>query len=194
MSRGRTLVVTGVLVLVVVATVGRTWATGTADDAVLGSSAVSATGGQAAPGALALVLAAAAAVVAALITRPVIRRIVLGIGALAAAGATAIILRVLADPEGVLGPIAAKAVGRSGALAVRAQTTGWVEAALAATVTLTVLLLLSLWSAHRWGATSRTYDADADTVAGARGERVRSDWDALSAGHDPTDVPDAPRT
>ena len=83
MSRGRTLVVTGVLVLVVVATVGRTWATGTADDAVLGSSVVSATGGQAAPGALALVLAAAAAVVAALITRPVIRRIVLGIGALA---------------------------------------------------------------------------------------------------------------
>ena len=98
------------------------------------------------------------------------------------------------DPEGVLGPIAAKAVGRSGALAVRAQTTGWVEAALAATVTLTVLLLLSLWSAHRWGATSRTYDADDDTVAGARGERVRSDWDALSSGHDPTDVPDAPRT
>ena len=72
MSRGRTLVVTGVLVLVVVAAVGRTWATGTADDAVLGSSAVSATGGQAAPGALAHVLPAAAAVVAALTTCPTI--------------------------------------------------------------------------------------------------------------------------
>jgi hypothetical protein len=108
-------------------------------------------------------------------------------------------VRVILDPEGVLGPVAASRVGRTGSVETVAEPTAWPYLALLGCAVALLGLVGALVGLRRWGGPSRRYDAPqassggAGDVAGPRGERVTSDWDALSAGRDPTDVgPDAP--
>ena len=98
---------------------------GSVDDAVLGTTTISATGAEVAPGLSAVALAVAAASIA-LVAAGRLTRLVAVVGyaacLLLAAGLTT---RVLVDPDGALGPVAASRVGRTGTLDTVADPTAW---------------------------------------------------------------------
>ncbi len=167
----------------------RPWVSGVVDDAVLGST-VTATGAEVAPGLSAVALAVAAAAIA-VVAAGRIARVVAVLGYAACLLLAAVLtVRVLLDPSGVLGPVAASRVGRTGSVETTAHPTVWPWLALASVVVCAVGLLGALGGLRRWGGPSARYEvprADDTHVAGSRGERVGSDWDELSAGRDPTD-------
>jgi uncharacterized membrane protein (TIGR02234 family) len=169
----------------------RPWVTGAVDDAVLGATRISATGAEVAPGLSAVALAIAAAAVAVVATGRVARTIALVVWGACLAVAAGLTVRVLLDPSGALGPVAAARVGRTGAVENVAHPTAWPWVALAAVAVALLALVLAVVGARRWGGPSRRYEAPGAAeghVAGPRGERVTSAWDELSAGRDPTDV------
>ena len=169
----------------------RPWVTGAVDDAVLGATRISATGAEVAPGLTAVALAIGAAAIAVVAAGRVARAVALVAYALCLAVAAALAVRVLLDPEGVLGPVAASRVGRTGSVETVADATAWPWVALAACVIALLGLVGALLGLRRWGGPPQRYEAPAagtSDVAGPRGERVASDWDELSAGRDPTDV------
>lgn len=171
----------------------RPWVSGTVADAVLGGSRVEATGSEVAPGLSAIALAVAAATVAVVAAGRVGRTValVLWAGCLVVAGALTV--RVLADPSGALGPVAATRVGRTGTVEAVASATAMPWVALLGVLVAALALGCALVGARRWAGPSRRYEAPGAAeghVAGRRGERVTSDWDDLSAGRDPTDVGD----
>ena len=173
----------------------RPWVTGAVDD-VLGGARISATGAEVAPGLTAVALAIGAAAIAIVAAGRVARVIAVVAYALCVFVAAALAVRVLLDPEGVLGPVAASRVGRTGSVDTVAQATIWPWVALLACVVALLGLAGAVVGIRRWGGPSQRYEVPAGTaadVAGPRGERVASDWDELSAGRDPTDVgPDGP--
>ncbi len=195
----------GAGLIVVVAAGTRTWLTGTTSDAVLGASTVTASGSQAAPGAVPLALVVVAAVVAAMVAGARARRAVAVLAVLAALGSVAVTARTLLDPAAVLGPLAATAAGRSGSLTLAASAGPAAVTGLLGALLLLVVGILTVRSVGRWPRPSGRYDVPADDAtsssgpatevgSGARGERTRTTWDALSAGQDPTDVPSEPST
>lgn len=173
----------------------RPWVTGAVDDAVLGATRISATGSEVAPGLSAVALAIAAAAIAVVAAGRIARVIAAAAWAACVAIAALLAVRVLLDPQGVLGPVAASRVGRTGSVDAVADPTAWPWAALAACVVALLGLVGAAVGMRRWGGPSQRYEvpeASAADAAGPRGERVASDWDELSAGRDPTDVgPDA---
>jgi len=174
----------------------RPWVTGAVDDAVLGATRISATGAEVAPGLTAAALAIGAAAIAVVAAGRIARVVAVVAYAACVAIAAALAVRVLLDPEGVLGPVAAARVGRTGSVETVAEPTAWPWVALAGCLVALLGLAGAVVGMRRWGGPSSRYEAPegaAGDVAGPRGERVASDWDELSAGRDPTDVgPDAP--
>ena len=192
----------GVVVLLALAGAGfllvsafRPWVTGAVDDAVLGATRISATGAEVAPGLTAVALAIAAAAIAVVAAGRIARVVAAVAYAGCLAVAVALAVRVLLDPEGVLGPLGAARVGRTGSVETVADPTAWPWVALLACAVALLGLVGAVVGMRRWGGPSRRYEVTDDTApdtAGPRGERVSSDWDELSAGRDPTDVgPDA---
>ncbi|MFL6150760.1 MAG: Trp biosynthesis-associated membrane protein, partial [Ornithinibacter sp.] len=116
--------------------------------------------------------------------------------AVCVAVAVGLAVRVLLDPAGVLGPVAASRVGRTGSVETVADATIWPWVALVACAIALAGLAGALVGMRRWGGPTQRYevpDGSTGVAAGPRGERVASDWDELSSGRDPTDVgPDAP--
>lgn len=174
----------------------RPWVTGAVDDAVLGAIRISATGAEVAPGLTAVALAIAAAAIAVVAAGRIARVVAVAAYAVCVAVAAALAVRVLLDPDGVLGPVAASRVGRSGSVETVADATIWPWLALLACAVALLGLAGAVVGMRRWGGPSQRYEVRegaAGDVAGPRGERVASDWDELSAGRDPTDVgPDGP--
>jgi uncharacterized membrane protein (TIGR02234 family) len=174
----------------------RPWVTGSVDDAVLGAIRISATGAEVAPGLTAVALAIAAAAIAVVAAGRIARVVAVAAYAVCVAVAAALAVRVLLDPDGVLGPVAASRVGRSGSVETVADATIWPWLALLACAVALLGLAGAVVGMRRWGGPSQRYEVRegaAGDAAGPRGERVASDWDELSAGRDPTDVgPDAP--
>ena len=174
----------------------RPWVTGAVDDAVLGATRISATGSEVAPGLTAVALAIAAAAIAVVAAGRIARVVAVVAYAVCLAVAAGLAVRVIADPNGVLGPVGASRVGRTGSVETVASTTAWPWVALLASGVALLGLVGAVAGIRRWGGPSARYDAPGGTasdVPGPRGERVRSDWDELSAGRDPTDVgPDGP--
>jgi uncharacterized membrane protein (TIGR02234 family) len=164
---------------------GRVWVNGTVDDAVLGASRISGTGSEVASGVVALALVGAAAALASATSGAVVRRLTLVVLALAGAAEAVVAARVVVAPEDSLGSIAAKAAGRTGSIETHATATAWPWVCVVAAVLL-VLAAVSGWlGASRWRGLGARYEAPA-TSAGARGQRVATDWDRLDAGDDPT--------
>jgi hypothetical protein len=145
-----------------------------------------ATGSQAAPGLVALALLAAAAVLAAATSGRVGRRIALVLLTAASAGLLLTVVRVLPRRDELLGEIGARAAGRTGTVPVTAALGPWVWVALAAAVVLLLASVRGWLGAGPWRGLSDRYSRTEETVSGARGERVGSDWDRLSSGDDPT--------
>ncbi len=168
----------------------RPWVTGRAADPVLAGASLVATGSQAAPAAVALAAVCLAALVVTLTagrrTR-VAAAVVLVASALGAAYAVA---RVLLDPADALSARAAEQAGRSGAVSVAAEVTGWMWMGLVCAV---LLVGTCLWLAvvvRGAGGLSRRFDRPVSAPAEGRAP-TRSSWDALSDGEDPTDTPPA---
>lgn len=204
MTRARSRLATkGVVVLLALLGAGgllvsgfRPWVTGAVDDAVLGATQISATGAEVAPGLSAVALAIAAAAIAAVAAGRIARFIALVAYAASVAIAVLLTVRVLLDPEGVLGPVAASRVGRTGTIENVADPTIWPWVALVACGVAFLGLLGAVLGVRAWAGPSARYEvSDAGSpVAGPRGERVASAWDELSAGRDPTDVGPDSRT
>jgi uncharacterized membrane protein (TIGR02234 family) len=166
----------------------RTWVTGTVDDAVLGASRISGTGTEVASGVVALALAALAAAIASTTSGRVVRRVTLALLLLVALGEAVFVGRVLLDPSGVLGSVAAASTGRTGTIETRASATVWPWLALGAVVLLVAAAVGGWLGSGRWRGLGARYEAPDADRAGARGQRVASDWDRLDAGEDPTDA------
>ncbi len=152
----------------------RTWVTGTVDDAVLGASRISGTGTQVASGVIALALAAAAAGVASTTSGPVVRRLTLALLALAAAGEAFFTARVLLDPSGVLGSVAAASTGRTGRVETHAVPTVWPWVALVAVVLLLTAAAGGWVGARRWQGLGARYETPGPTPP----VRAASGWAA----------------
>ncbi|PKW28378.1 Trp biosynthesis-associated membrane protein [Phycicoccus duodecadis] len=176
----------------------RPWLSGTVDDAVLGGSRVVASGADVAPGLSAVALAVAAAAVAVVAAGRVGRLVGLVLWAGCVVLAAVLVVRVVVDPSAALGPVAASRVGRTGTVDAVASTTAWPWVAVAGLLVAAAALGLALVGRPRWSGPSTRYEAPdgsgAGHVAGSRGERVSSAWDALSAGRDPTAPAEDPRT
>jgi uncharacterized membrane protein (TIGR02234 family) len=163
----------------------RVWVTGTVDDPVLGASRVQGTGSQVASGVVALALVAAAAALASATAGRVVRRVTLVLLAVAALGELVLVGRVLLDPSGALGEVAARSAGRTGTIETHASVTVWPWLCLLAVALLGLADACGWVGAARWRGLGARYEAPGST-AGARGQRVASDWDRLDAGDDPT--------
>ncbi|KRE52841.1 Trp biosynthesis-associated membrane protein [Phycicoccus sp. Soil748] len=165
---------------------GRTWVTGTIDDPVMGASRVTGTGSQVASGVVALALVAAAAALASTTSGPVVRRVTVVVLALAALGEAWLAAHVALSPQEALGREAARSLGRTGTLETHATPTSWPWVALVACVPLLLAAVGGWFGARGWRGLGARYEAPGAT-AGARGQRVASDWDRLDAGEDPTE-------
>lgn len=170
---------------ILLASGGRVWVNGTVDDAVLGASRISGTGTEVASGVVALALVGAAAALASATGGAVVRRITLGVLALAGVAEAVIAARVALAPEDPLGAIAAKAAGRTGSIETHATITAWPWVCVGAGVLLVLASVAGWLGAGRWRGLGARYEAPT-TSAGARGQRVATDWDRLDAGDDPT--------
>jgi uncharacterized membrane protein (TIGR02234 family) len=190
-NRGRLTSKLGVVVLALVgagtllASGGRVWVTGTVDDAVLGASRISGTGSEVASGVVALALVGAAAALASATSGAVVRRVTLVVLALAGVAEAVVAARVALGPEDSLGAIAARAAGRTGSIETHATVTAWPWVCIVASLLLVLAAVAGWVGAHRWRGLGARYEAPS-TSAGARGQRVATDWDRLDAGDDPT--------
>ncbi len=170
---------------VLLASGGRVWVSGTVDDAVLGASRISGTGSEVASGVVALALVGAAAALASATSGAVVRRVTLVVLALAGIAEAVVAARVALAPDDSLGSIAARAAGRTGSIETHASASAWPWVCVVAALLL-VLAAVCGWSgARRWRGLGARYEAPS-TSAGARGQRVATDWDRLDAGDDPT--------
>ena len=170
---------------ILLASGGRVWVSGTVNDAVLGASRISGTGSEVASGVVALALVGAAAALASATSGAAVRRVTLVVLALAGAAEAVVAARVGLSPETSLGTIAAKAAGRTGSIETHATATAWPWACVAASTLLVAAAVLGWLGASRWHGLGARYEAPS-TSAGARGQRVATDWDRLDAGDDPT--------
>ena len=172
--------------LLAAVTARRPWVRGTVDDAMVGGSLQEATGQEAVTGFVALGLVVLAGAVAAAATRRIGRRVAAVILLLAALALLALVARVILDPEGVLGAIAASSTGRTGALTASGQATVWAYLATLPALSALVTAALAWRGATHWPEPSAAYDRPGTERPGRRGERVTTDWDRLSEGEDPT--------
>ncbi len=183
---------------VALASGGRVWVRGTVDDAVLGASQIEGAGSEVASGVIVLALTAGAAALVTATSGRVTRRVTLGVLLLATLGLGSFVVRVLVDPSGSLGAVAARATGRSGSIQTAASATAWPWLALVAVIVLLASWVAGLLGARRWAGLSSRYETPGQTpgqtagqgagqTAGSRGERVGSDWERLTAGEDPTE-------
>jgi uncharacterized membrane protein (TIGR02234 family) len=193
--RSKRTVTLGVLVpaVVLLAATGQTWVSGRTTDAVLGSATVTVSGSQAVPAALALVLVAVAALLA-LMTGGRRVRVVSGVVlVLTTAGAVASILGPITDPSGALGRRAAQLAGRTGALPAQGSLVFWAWLAGFGAVAMLAAAVLAVRAARSWSGLTGRFERPESGGSGPLGAR-RTDWDAISDGHDPTHEPRAERT
>jgi uncharacterized membrane protein (TIGR02234 family) len=160
------------------------WATGESRD-VLSSAATSVTGGAAAPGVVGLLAVCVVAVLGVMTCGRLIRAVSAGVLVLAAAGAAAMTVLVALRPVATVADAVARELARTTAPAATGQSTAWVWAAVALSLLLVVGAVLTAVSSSSWAGLSSRYERGDKPASGPRGE-VRTTWDELSEGGDPT--------
>lgn len=162
----------------------QTWATGQAND-VLSHGTTSVTGTQAMPAVIGLAIVAVAALVALMTGGRAIRAVSGLLLVLASLAALALVVVVALRPTQVVADAVARELARTTAPEATGSSTAlvWV-ALLVAAVLLAGAVLAATWS-RSWGGLSSRYERGARPAAGPRGE-VRTAWDELTEGHDPT--------
>lgn len=163
------------------------WVRGTSSDPVLGAASITATGAQAAPGALALAAVSAGAFVAVVAVGRRLRAAAAVLMVAAAGAAVALLARVLLAPAEAVGRRAAEQVGRVGSVPAEAAATAWLWVAVVAAVALLGATAVVGWAARHWAGLSPRFErAPAAPGDGRAGQGPVSAWDALSRGADPT--------
>ena len=185
--------------IVLLADTTRPWATGSSGD-VLSTSVVEVTGSAAAPGAIALTVVVAAGVLALMTGGRVIRTVASVVMVLAALGACAIVLAVAVRPRETVASALASAQGRTTAPDATGVATTWAWVGVAASVALVAAAVLAAVSSRQWSGLAARYEiapeagglpraggpeVESRDASGPRGQ-VRTTWDELTEGHDPT--------
>lgn len=163
------------------------WVRGTTSDPVLGAASITATGGQAAPGALALAAVSAGAFVAVVAVGRRLRAVAAVLMVATAGAAAALVVRVLLAPAQALGRRAAEQVGRVGSVATDAAATAWLWVAVVAALAMLGATVAAGWGARHWAGLSPRFErSPAAPGDGRAGHDPLNAWDALSRGADPT--------
>lgn len=162
----------------------RSWVNGSVVETITGASRPSVKGSELSPPTLAAAIVALASVVALLAARRIGRIIASVLLLISGLLATVAALMVVLDAEGALRGYVENQPGHADARVTAVSVTPWAWIAVAAAALLVVLGVLSLLAGGRWSGLSSSYEAPA--------AQEMSDWDQLSAGHDPTadDEPD----
>ena len=168
----------------------RPWVVGESRD-VLSAGTTEVTGGAAAPGVVGLVVVTVVALLGLMTGGRIIRAVSGVVLVAAAAGATALTLLVVLRPVDAVAAAVAKELARTTAPAATGTTTGWGWAAVVVMATLLAGAVAAALSSRSWAGLSSRYERGSRPDGGPRGQ-VRSAWDELSEGGDPTlrDAPD----
>jgi hypothetical protein len=166
------------------------WASGESKD-VLSQAVTEVTGGAAAPGVVGLVAVCVVALLGLMTGGRIIRAVSAGVLVLTALGAAVMTLLVALRPVATVADAVARELARTTAPAATGSTTVWAWLAVVAAVLLAVGAVLTAVSSRSWGGLSGRYERGDKPESGPRGQ-VRTTWDELSEGRDPTlrDAPD----
>lgn len=167
-----------------VALTTQAWVAGSTND-VLRHGAVDVTGSQAAPGVVGVALVCAAALLGMVTGGRMVRVISAGALVLASLASAALVTLVVLRPRDALAAEVARELARTTPPPASGHTTalGWV--ALGAAAILAAGAVLTVVASRSWTGLSGRYDRPDRAPAGPRGE-VRTPWDELSEGGDPT--------
>ena len=177
--------------VVFIALATRVWVRGTTGD-VLSGGAVDVTGAGAAPGAVGLAVICVVALLALMTGGQVIRAVSAVVMVVAALGALAVTAFVVLRPGEVVAAALSRQLARTTAPDATGVTTGWGWLAVVAAAVLVCGTVVAAVSSRGWSGLSARYDRS-KPASGPRGE-VRTPWDELSEGHDPTLRDDSDRT
>ena len=162
----------------------RPWATGESRD-VLSQAVTEVTGGAAAPGVVGLAAVCVVALLGLMKGGRVIRSVSAAVVALASLGALAMTLLVALRPVDTVADAVARELARTTAPDATGTATAWAWLAVLAAVLLAVGAVLAAVSSRSWAGLSGRYERGEKPASGPRGE-VRTTWDELSEGGDPT--------
>jgi hypothetical protein len=162
----------------------RPWVVGESRD-VLSAGTTEVAGGAAAPGVVGLVVVTVLALLGLMTGGRVIRAVSGVVIVLAAAGTAALTLLVALRPVDAVSAAVAKELARTTAPDATGTTTFWGWAAAVVSVALLAGAVAAALSSRSWAGLSSRYERGSRPESGPRGQ-VRSDWDELSEGGDPT--------
>lgn len=168
----------------------RTWASGESRD-VLSQAVTDVTGGAAAPGVVGLTAVCVVALLGLMTGGRVIRAVAAVVLVLASLGALAMTLLVALRPVATVAEAVARELARTTAPAATGSSTAWAWIAVLVAALLAVGAVLTAVSSRSWAGLSGRYERGDKPASGPRGQ-VRTTWDELSEGRDPTldDAPD----
>jgi hypothetical protein len=162
----------------------RPWVVGEARD-VLSAGSTEVTGGAAAPGVVGLLAVTVVALLGLMTGGRVIRTVSGIVLVLAAVGAAALTLLVALRPVDAVSAAVAKELARTTAPDATGTSTTWAWVAVVVTVALVVGAVAAALSSRSWAGLSSRYERGSRPESGPRGQ-VRSAWDELTEGGDPT--------
>lgn len=162
----------------------RPWASGRARD-VLTAGVTEVSGSTAAPGMVGVTLVAIVALLGMMTGGRVIRAVSAAVLVIASVGALAFTAAVVVRPVQSVGEAVARQLARTTAPDTVASTTAWAWAGLVVAVLLTAGALAASISSRSWAGLSSRYERGSKPDSGPRGQ-VRTPWDELSEGGDPT--------
>ena len=168
----------------------RPWVVGESRD-VLSAGTTEVSGGAAAPGVVGLVVVTVVALLGLMTGGRIIRAVSGVVLVAAAAGATALTLLVVLRPVDAVAAAVAEELARTTAPDATGTTTGWGWAAVVVMAMLLAGAVAAALTSRSWAGLSSRYEPGSRQDRGPRGQ-VRSAWDELSEGGDPTlrDAPD----
>ncbi|GAA4354377.1 Trp biosynthesis-associated membrane protein [Angustibacter luteus] len=164
----------------------RPWVHAVVIDPVLGRTAVSASGRQAAAVVPAVALVALAGGIALLLARTIGRLVAGLLLVVAGAAQVAAAVGILRSPRPSVEEIVGRAVGAVGSSDVRVTLTAWPWLSVASGALVAVAGVWTVLRARSWSEPTSRYDAPSARTEQAGTEDPPDTWDALSRGEDPT--------
>lgn len=162
----------------------RPWATGETRDA-LSREVVAVTGGSAAPGVVGLAIVCVLALLGAASGGRIIRAVSAGVLVLASLGALVLVGGVALRPADTVAAAVARDLARTTSPETTGASTPWAWATLVVATVFVVGAASAAISSRGWGGLSSRYERAPRPEAGPRGQ-LRSTWDELTEGGDPT--------
>ena len=162
----------------------RPWASGASGD-VLSQAVTEVSGSAAAPGVVGLLAVCVVALLGLMTGGRVIRVVAAVVMVLASLGAVVMTVLVAVRPVATVADAVARELARTTAPAATGVTTVWAWLAVVAAALLAAGSVLAALSSRSWAGLSSRYERGEKPASGPRGE-VRTAWDELTEGRDPT--------